>query len=108
MYVRIIKICIFGLCVLCVEKTWAQKFGYIDSEYILEQMPSYKEAQSKIDSLARTWESQTVAKHDSVKILKEALQAEQVLLTEEMIEERTYAIEKAEKEAGAFQKKIFG
>ena len=105
---RIMKTCIFGLYILCTTNIWAQKFGYIDSEYILEQMPSYQEAQQKIDSLATTWEAQTVAKRDSVTILKEALQAEQVLLTESMIEERSYAIQKADKAAEEFQQKIFG
>lgn len=86
----------------------AQRFGYIDTDFILNKMPEYKKAQEEINRLSELWtkEIQTMAKN--VEAMYSTLQAEQVLLTEEMRKERTELIKKKEAELKEYQNKVFG
>lgn len=87
---------------------FSQKFGYIDSKYILEKMPEYKEAQGEIEKLAKGWEKEIQGKYKEVEKMEAELKAEEVLLTKEMLGERTQKIEKKWKEVKEYQQKIFG
>ncbi|HEY9489259.1 MAG TPA: OmpH family outer membrane protein [Chryseosolibacter sp.] len=86
----------------------AQRFGYIDTDFILNKMPDYKKAQGEIDQLAEAWAKEVDDMSKEIKSMYSALQAEQVLLTEEMKNERTSAIQKKEEEMKEYQKKVFG
>lgn len=86
----------------------AQRFGYIDTDFILNKMPDYKKAQDEIDQLAEAWAKEVDDMNKEIKSMYSALQAEQVLLTDEMKNERTAAIEKKEEEMKEYQKKVFG
>lgn len=86
----------------------AQRFGYIDTDFILNKMPEYKKAQDEINQLSQAWEKEVTEMDKKIEGMYSALQAEQVLLTEEMKKERTEAIQKKEAELKEFQKKVFG
>lgn len=86
----------------------AQRFGYIDTDYVLNKMPEYKKAQDEISQLSQGWEKEVQDMDRNIQGLYSALQAEQVLLTEEMKKERTEAIQKKEAELKEYQKKVFG
>jgi outer membrane protein len=86
----------------------AQRFGYIDTDFILNKMPEYKKAQGEIDQLSQAWEKEIQEMEKKVEGMYSALQAEQVLLTEEMKKERSDAIHKKEAELKEYQKKVFG
>ena len=86
----------------------AQKFGYVDSEFILGKMPEYKKAQDEIDQLSDAWQKDVEEMQKKVEGLYSAFQAEQVLLTEEMRQERLDEIAKREKELKEYQRKVFG
>jgi outer membrane protein len=86
----------------------AQKFGYIDSNFILSKMPEYRKAQDEIDQLSATWQKEIEAMQKNVEALYATYYAEQVLLTEEMKKEREAEIEKKEKELKEYQNKVFG
>ena len=86
----------------------AQRFGYIDTDFILNKMPEYKKAQEEINQLSQAWEKEVQEMSKKVAGMYSALEAEQVLLTEEMKKERTDAIEKKEAELKEYQKKVFG
>lgn len=86
----------------------AQRFGYIDTDFILNKMPDYKKAQDEISQLSQAWEKEVQDMDKEIKAMYSAFQAEQVLLTEEMKKERTAAIEKKEVEMKEYQKKVFG
>ncbi|MCI0752011.1 MAG: OmpH family outer membrane protein [Flammeovirgaceae bacterium] len=86
----------------------AQRFGYIDTDFILNKMPDYKKAQEEIDRLSEAWEKEVQEMAKGIEVLYSSLQAEQVLLTEEMKKERTEAIKKKEAELKEYQKKVFG
>lgn len=86
----------------------AQKFGYIDSEYILTKMPEYKKAEEAMTRLTEQWMKDISAKEEEVAKLKAKYQQEEILLTQDMKLERQRAIEKAEEELKALQNSIFG
>lgn len=86
----------------------AQRFGYIDTDFILNKMPEYKKAQDEINQLSQAWEKEVQEMAKKIEGMYSSLQAEQVLLTEEMKKERTDAIQKKEAELKDFQKKVFG
>jgi len=86
----------------------AQRFGYIDSDFILAKMPEYKKAQDEINQLSEAWEKEIKESQKKIDGMYSALQAEQVLLTDEMRKERTEAIQKKETDLKDYQKKVFG
>lgn len=86
----------------------AQKFAYVDSDYILKNIPSYQDAQKALDELSVKWQNQIEAKYTEIDQMYKAYQAEQVLLTEEMKRKREEDIILKEKEAKDFQKDKFG
>jgi outer membrane protein len=86
----------------------AQRFGYIDTDFILNKMPEYKKAQDEIGQLSQAWEKEVQDMSKKIEGMYADLQAEQVLLTEEMKKERTDAIQKKEAELKEYQKKVFG
>lgn len=86
----------------------AQKFGYIDSDFILSKMPEYKKAQDEIDQLSAAWEKEIADLQTKVDALYSSYNAEQVLLTEEMKATRMDEIKKKESELKEYNKKVFG
>jgi len=86
----------------------AQKFGYIDSQFILSKMPAYTDVQKEVDKLSENWQKEIEGMYAEIDKLKKNYQAEEVLLTEEMKKERLAAIAEKEKAAKDYQKKIFG
>ena len=64
-----------------------QRFGYIDMEYILENIPEYAEAENKINAKAANWQSNIEKEQSEIDDLKANLRNERVLLTKELIEE---------------------
>lgn len=93
---------------LCMGTLFAQKFAYVDTDYILEKIPEYNEAQQTLDDLSINWQKQIEAKYSEIDQLYKAYQAEQILLTEEMKKQRENEIIRKEKEVKDFQKSKFG
>lgn len=86
----------------------AQKFGYFDSEFVLSKMPEYSKAQGEIDQLSATWQKEIEDMQAKLDEMYRVYQAEQVLLTEQMKQERLEEIKKKETELKDYQKKVFG
>jgi len=86
----------------------AQRFGYFDSEFVLGKMPEFAKAQDEVNQLTQAWEKEIQGMAKNIDAMYDALQAEQVLLTDEMKKERTQAIQKKEAELKEYQKKVFG
>lgn len=86
----------------------AQKFGYVDTDFILSKMPDYRKAQDEIDRLSAAWQKEIEEMQKGVEGMYNAFEAEQVLLTEEMRQERKAEIEKKESELKEYQRKVFG
>jgi outer membrane protein len=89
-------------------ETHAQKYGYIDSQYILENLPDYKEAKEKLDKLAERWTKEIEERYEILKKKKDNFAREEVLLPAEEKKKRAEEIEKIETEAMELQKSRFG
>lgn len=105
-----LKSLFFSLTCILLSTTYAsaQKFGFIDSNFILQQMESYKKAKAEIDKAAANWQQQVQAKLKAVERMQAKYIQEEILLTAEMKDERQKEIAKKEQEAREYQKKIFG
>ncbi|HET9053494.1 MAG TPA: OmpH family outer membrane protein, partial [Cyclobacteriaceae bacterium] len=86
----------------------AQRFGYIDTDFILNKMPDYGKAQEEINRLSGLWEKEILEMARGIEAQYSSLQAEQVLLTDAMKKERLDAIKKKEADLKEYQKKVFG
>ena len=84
------------------------KIGYIDMEYILQNVPDYSEAKSQLEQKAQKWKQDIEAKKVDIAKLKDALKTERALLTKELIDEREEEIKFQEDELLDFQQKKFG
>jgi len=89
-------------------QTKGVKIGYIDMEYILENVPSYNEAKNQLELKAQKWKQEIELKNNEITRLKEALKVEQVLLTKELIAEKQDEITFQEKELLEYNQKRFG
>jgi outer membrane protein len=86
----------------------AQKYAYVDSDYILSNIPEYKSAQAQVDNLSVQWQKEIETKYVEIDKLYKAFQAEQILLTEDMKKKRETEIITKEKEVKELQKSKFG
>lgn len=86
----------------------AQKFAYVDSEYILSQIPKYKSAQLQLNELSAQWQQEIENKISEIETLRKSFQVEKVLLTKDMQLSREKEIEDKEDEAKKFQQEKFG
>ena len=84
------------------------KIGYIDMEYILQNVPDYSEAKSQLEQKAQKWKQDIEAKKVEIAKLKDALKTEKALLTKELVDEREEEIKFQEDELLDFQQKKFG
>lgn len=99
---------ISALLLMGMTSAFAQKLAYVDTEYILKNIPEYKDAQKKLDDIAASWQKDIDTKYAEIDKLYKAYQAEQVLLTEEMKQQRQKEIQDKEKAAKELQKQKFG
>ncbi len=94
--------------ILMTSASIAQKIGYIDSDYILSNIPEYKAAQTEMDKLSVDWQKEIEAKYAEIDKLYKIFQAESVLLTDDMKKKRENEIINKEKEVKELQKQRFG
>ncbi|MEO6176203.1 MAG: OmpH family outer membrane protein [Flavobacterium circumlabens] len=89
-------------------QTRSTRIGYIDMEYILENVSDYKEATAQLELKAQKWKQEIEGKKLEINTLKESLKAEKALLTKELIDERETEIKFLETEMLDYQQKQFG
>lgn len=87
---------------------YAQKFAYVDTEYILSQIPEYQSAQKQIDELAEKWQKDIDAKYAQIDKMYKDYKAEEVILNGEQKKQREADIIAKEKEVKKFQQDKFG
>ena len=86
----------------------SQRFAYVDTEYILEQIPEYRSAQKQLDAQSEKWQKEIEDRLSEIDRLYRDFQAEQVLLTDELKRKRQEEIINKEKAVKSFQKEKFG
>jgi len=87
---------------------FAQRFAYVDSEYILKHIPEYLSAQKQLEDMSEKWQKEVDARYASIERMYKTYQQDQVMLSDEMRKRREDEIVQKEKETKEFQKKIFG
>jgi outer membrane protein len=103
------KYIISTIVALCLSVgAFAQRFAYVDTEYILKHIPEYTSAQKQLDALSEQWQKQVDGRFAEIEKMYKAYQADQVLLTEDMRKRRENEIIQKEKEAKEFQRIKFG
>ncbi len=102
------KLCLLFILSFLGLSVQAQRFAYVDSQYILDNMPEYQDAKKELDEMSNTWQKTVEAKYTEIDRLYEAYQAEAILLTDEMKRKREEEIIGKEKEAKDFQRAKFG
>jgi outer membrane protein len=93
---------------LIALKVEAQKFGYIDTEFITGKMPTFKEAMVSMNTYSQQWVKDIQTKYSEVEDLKIAYQQEEILLTDEMKKVKLKTISDKEEEVKTLNNNIFG
>lgn len=88
--------------------SYGQKYGYIDSDYILENMPEYQEAKEKLDKFAQRWQKEIQDRYAVVKKKKDEFARVEAVLPEEEREARKAEIEELESQTLELQQLRFG
>lgn len=86
----------------------AQKMAFIDTEYIMENIPAYKAAQNQLDQLSSQYQKELESMHAEIEQMYKDFQAESVLLSDDMKRKREDVIITKEKDYKQLQKKYFG
>ena len=103
------KLLLIACCgLLSVISVQAQRYAIIDSKYILEKIPDYKEAQKKLDQFSELWQQEIDQKQVAVDKMVKDYDAEQVMLTDVLKKKREDEIYNKEKELRDLQKKRYG
>ena len=101
---------ILAACSLCLVALTAsaQRYGIIDTKYILSKLPDYKAAQTKLDSVSAVWQTEIDTKATALDKMYKDFDAEQVMLSDDLKKKREDEIFNKEKELRDLQKKRFG
>jgi outer membrane protein len=86
----------------------AQKFGYVDTEFVYSKMPDYQKALGEIDKFTDKWAKDIQDKYVDIEKMQRAYQAEEILLTDEMKRDRQRLLSDKEREARDYNNKVFG
>tara|TARA_B100001105_G_C22293608_1_gene400644 strand:+ start:417 stop:935 length:519 start_codon:yes stop_codon:yes gene_type:complete len=103
---KILLILMIGF--FAITTSQAQKFAYVDTDYILNNIPEFNQAQDKLDEISKQWQEEIEAIYAEVDKMYRDYQTQEVLLTDEMKTKRENAIIAKEKLAKDLQKKRFG
>ena len=85
-----------------------QRIGYVDTDYILNNIPEYKDAQDELNAFSQKWENEVKVIYEQVEKMYKDYQSEAVLLPADLKRKREEDILKKEKEAKDLQMKYFG
>lgn len=99
---------IIGLVSLNSNAQRGVRIGYIDTEYILQNVPEYQQASTQLDKKVLQWKSEVEKKLNVIEQKKQELENESVLLTKELYNERMEDIAFEEAEILDYQQKRFG
>jgi outer membrane protein len=87
---------------------FSQKYALIDTRYILDKLPEYKQAQKNLDSIAADWQKEIDFKQASLDKMYKDYDAEQVMLSDDLKKKREDQLYNKEKELRDLQRKRFG
>ena len=103
---KILVLAIGALLFVCSAS--AQRYAIVDSKYILDKMPEYKEAQKKLDQFSEQWQKDIDDKQVALDKMYKNFEAEQVMLSDELKKKREDELFVREKELRDLQRRRFG
>ena len=86
----------------------AQRYAFVDTKYILNNIPEYKDAQQQLDDLSAKWQKEIEEQYQKIDQLYKEFQADAALMPEDMKKQREQEIVQKEKEVRKLQEKRFG
>ena len=103
------KTVVFTVCLLmAVLAGYSQNFAVVDTKYILEKIPEYKDAQKKLDQTSMQWQKEIDDKQEALNKMYKDYDAEKVMLSDTLQKKREIQLFNAEKEVRDLQRKRFG
>ena len=93
---------------LLATVSFAQRYAVIDSKYILEKLPEYKEAQQKLDQFSKMWQQEIDKKSADLDRMYKDYDAEQVMLSDDLKKKREDQLFMKEKTLRDLQRQRFG
>jgi len=100
----IIAACLFAFAGV----SQAQRYAVIDTKYILDKIPDYKDAQKKLDQYSEQWQREIDAKQGELDQMYRNFEAEQVMLSDDLKKKRQDELFNKEKDLRDLQKRRFG
>jgi outer membrane protein len=97
-----------SLFMLSAVAVQAQRYAIVDTKYILDKMPEYKDAQKQLDQISNQWQKEIDIKQASLDKMYKDYDAEQVMLSEDLKKKREDELFNREKEVRDLQRKRFG
>lgn len=85
-----------------------QKIAYVDTDYILQNIPEYSDAQEEINQMSLKWEKELKALRKKVDDMKREYQTESILLSEDQKKKKETAIDEKEQELAQLQMQYYG
>lgn len=102
------KFALTSLMILFAGFAMAQKLAYVDSNYIMDQLPEYQAAQDEIERVSEKWQGELEKRYQEIERMYSDYTAEEVILPEEVRQERQEEIFQAEREAKEYREQKFG
>lgn len=102
------RILLIALIVFAGFSANAQRYAVVDTRYILDNIPEYKEAQEKLDQFSEMWQQELDKKGAELDKMYKDYDAEQVMLSDQLRKKREDQIFNAEKSLRDLQRKRFG
>lgn len=102
------KLFLLATCYFVLIIAQAQRYAVIDSKYILEKVPQYKESQERLDQFSIQWQQEIDQKQTAVDKMLKDFDAEAIMLSDDLKKKREDEIFNKEKELRDLQKKRFG
>ena len=103
------KIIVFAaLLMLGAFQSQAQRYAVVDTKFILDKLPEYKEAQKRLDDFSELWQKEIDDKQAALDKMYKSFEAEQVLLSDELKKKREDELFVREKVVRDLQRRRFG
>jgi outer membrane protein len=93
---------------LCITTSFAQKYAYVDTDFILGKLPAYIAAQEQLDKLSQKYQKELETLHSELDQIYKDYQGEVVLLSQDLKKKREEQIVNKEKEYKKLQRQYFG
>ena len=108
MHIDIIKGFLIFIYFIVNFSVHSQRFGYIESDYIMKQLPEYEKVSQEMDRLTSEWNQEIIIKKRALDSLRNNYLEEEVLLTKEMKDKKQEHITSSEQELRSHQSRTFG